>query len=88
MVFKLQSRHYFVTETTIYKVRRGITQKYLSKSYGSCALHIIYFYDVPWGYLERVFKLQSGYDFVTDRQTDGQMTIKKQYVSRPWSGET
>ena len=41
MVFKLQSGHDFVTETATYKVQRGITQKYISKSYSSYALHIV-----------------------------------------------
>ena len=41
MVFKLQSGHDFVTETATYKVQKGITQKYIYKSYGSCDLHIV-----------------------------------------------
>ena len=41
MVFKLGSGHDFVTETATYKVQRGITQKYISKCYGSCDLHMV-----------------------------------------------
>ena len=39
-VFKLESGRDFITETATYKVQRGITQKYISKSYGFCDLHI------------------------------------------------
>ena len=36
----------------------------------------------------KVFKLQSGHDFMTDRQTGWQTTMAKTIVSWPWSGET
>ena len=41
MVLKLQSGRDFVLESATYKVRRGITQKYKYKSYGSCILHVV-----------------------------------------------
>ena len=41
MVFKLESGHDFITATATYKVQRGIAQKYISKSYDSCDLHIV-----------------------------------------------
>ena len=31
----------FVTETDTYKIQRDITKKIYSKSYGSCALHVV-----------------------------------------------
>ena len=37
--FQVTERTDFVTETATYKVQRDITQKYISKSYDSCALH-------------------------------------------------
>ena len=50
------------------------SKKYISKSYDSCALRVIQcwlifiysFMKISW----TVFKLQSGHDFVTDRQMD------------------
>ena len=51
MVFKLQSGHDFVTETDSYKFRGAPFKTYISKSYGSCDLHIVYcwliFFDGP-----------------------------------------
>ena len=39
--FQVQSGNNFVTETATYEVQRSIAKKYISKSYDSCALHIV-----------------------------------------------
>ena len=38
---KVIERHNFVTETATYKVQRDITLIHISKSYDSCALHVV-----------------------------------------------
>ena len=37
----IERTQYFITETATYKVQRCITLKIVSKSYGSCALHVV-----------------------------------------------
>ena len=61
-VLKLQSR------TSNYKLQRDITQKYIFKCYGSCTLHVIFWWLIfVWSFMNifwTVPKLQSGRDFV------------------------
>ena len=65
-VLKLLSRHNFVIETATYKVQRGITQNiYISKSYGSCALHVVR----CWLIFKWSFQVTEQTRFC-DRQTD------------------
>ena len=40
-ILKLKIGHDPITKTATFKVQRGVTKKYISKSYGSCTLQIV-----------------------------------------------
>ena len=77
MVFNVQSGHDFVTETTTFKVQRGITTKYTSKNYGSCDrlisvnISMMFHEDTLKGFQERtalysvrgIAKVQRGHNY-------------------------
>ena len=43
-VIEWTREHDFVTEIDTYQAHRGRTQNYISKSYGSCTMHVIQFW--------------------------------------------
>ena len=90
MVLKLYNGHDFVTETDTYNVQRGITQNYISKSYGSCTLQVIQCWLIfLWRFMKiswTVWKLYSGHNFVTGTATynvQRGITLKV-YIQKLW----
>ena len=77
MVFNVQSGHDFVTETTTFKVQRGISTKYTSKNYSSCDrimsvnISMMFHEDTLKGFQERtalyfvlgIAKVQRGHNY-------------------------
>ena len=93
MVFKLQSGHELVTETATYKVQRGITKQiYIQELWFLRSAHRLMLVNISMKLHEDIlngFKVTERARFC-DGQTDRLDSRRwlKQYVSRPWGGET
>ena len=84
MVFKLQSRHDFVTETAIYKVQRRITKKkYIQELWFLRSANRLMLVNISMKFrvdILNVFQVTERTRFC-DGQTDGRTTVAKNNMS-------